>query len=129
MTVSQGEPIVLDFDALVSNEDLSSFIQNAFGKDGLGVCIVKNVPNLRTLRKRLLLLASQFANLSENVKNKYEHPESKYSFGWSHGKEVMNGKPDFAKGSFYANPIHDIPPSSKDHEYSKKHLFYSGPNV
>ncbi|KIY67413.1 Clavaminate synthase-like protein [Cylindrobasidium torrendii FP15055 ss-10] len=31
------------------------------------------------------------------------------SFGWSHGKEIMNGKPDTMKGSYYANPIIDTP--------------------
>ena len=33
-----------------------------------------------------------------------------YRVGWSHGKEKMSeGKFDFAKGSFYANPLHDRP--------------------
>lgn len=36
-------------------------------------------------------------------------PSSRYSFGWSHGKEIMNGKPDSLKGSYYANPIIDNP--------------------
>lgn len=31
------------------------------------------------------------------------------SFGWSHGKEIMNGKPDTLKGSYYANPVIDYP--------------------
>ena len=31
------------------------------------------------------------------------------SFGWSHGKEIMNGKPDTLKGSYYANPTVDSP--------------------
>ncbi len=35
-----------------------------------------------------------------------------YSFGWSHGKEKLEGKPDTAKGSFYFNPIHDRPVSN-----------------
>ncbi|KIM47937.1 hypothetical protein M413DRAFT_439634 [Hebeloma cylindrosporum] len=39
------------------------------------------------------------------VREKYSDPGSKYSFGWSHGKEIMNGKPDTLKGSYYANLI------------------------
>lgn len=31
------------------------------------------------------------------------------SFGWSYGKEVMNGVPDRLKGSYYANPTVDHP--------------------
>lgn len=36
------------------------------------------------------------------VKRQYEHKESFYSFGWSHGKEKLQGRPDVAKGQ----PIH-----------------------
>lgn len=43
------------------------------------------------------------------MKEKYVHAKSVYSFGWSHGKEKLEGKPDIAKGSFYFNPIHDRP--------------------
>ena len=32
-----------------------------------------------------------------------------YNVGWSHGKEKLGDKPDFAKGSFYANPLFDEP--------------------
>jgi hypothetical protein len=48
---------------------------------------------------------------AESVKAKYEHASSYYSFGWSHGKEKLEGKPDTAKGSYYANPVHDRPVS------------------
>lgn len=36
-----------------------------------------------------------------------EDPGSYYSVGWSHGKEKFFGKPDYGKGSFYANPLYD----------------------
>jgi hypothetical protein len=31
------------------------------------------------------------------------------SFGWSWGKEIMNGVADILKGSYYANPTVDSP--------------------
>jgi len=56
-----------------------------------------------------LNLAHAFAQLDEPVREKYADAKSRYSFGWSHGKEVMNGKPDTLKGSYYANPVVDAP--------------------
>jgi hypothetical protein len=41
--------------------------------------------------------------------HRYEKPDTFYSFGWSHGREKLQGKPDLAKGSFYANPQYDRP--------------------
>lgn len=35
------------------------------------------------------------------------HQDSCYSFGWSHGKEKLQGRPDVSKGSYYANPQYD----------------------
>ncbi|KAJ3213851.1 hypothetical protein HK099_007166 [Clydaea vesicula] len=135
MTVNQvtiAQPVLLDYNDLLNpNADLNSLIDKAFGnKTGsLGVCLVKNVPDLPLLRKNLLLLASEFTKLPSQTINKYVHQQSTYSFGWSHGKEIMNGKPDFAKGSYYNNPTYEIPPSSKDPEYVKSNPFYGHQNI
>ena len=40
---------------------------------------------------------------------RYERPDTFFSFGWSHGREKLQGKPDYGKGSFYANPQYDRP--------------------
>ncbi|CAK8991651.1 Synaptic vesicle 2-related protein [Durusdinium trenchii] len=37
-----------------------------------------------------------------------------YNAGWSHGKEKLGDKPDFAKGSFYFNPLSDTPGTEDD---------------
>lgn len=70
---------------------------------------VKNVPRLTEYRSALLPLSKKFALLPEDVKAGYVHEASHYSFGWSHGKEKLQGKPDVAKGSYYANPLFDRP--------------------
>ena len=45
------------------------------------------------------------AELPEEVKSSLEHKESFYAFGWSHGKEqLQGGVPDLGKGSYYNNP-------------------------
>ncbi|KAF3780347.1 hypothetical protein EJ110_NYTH39386 [Nymphaea thermarum] len=51
------------------------------------------VPQLDVLRRNLLHLSVRLASLPEEVKEKLEDPDSRYNFGWSHGKEkVESGK-------------------------------------
>lgn len=46
----------------------------------------------------------------EEVKQKYRDPKGGLSVvGWSRGIEILeDGKADSNKGSFYANPLHDV---------------------
>lgn len=81
--------VVLDYHDLVDHKDLSAEIERAFGYEGIGLLAVKNVPNFAQARKRLLPLGSKFAALPHEIKDKYVHKESNYSFGWSHGKEIL----------------------------------------
>lgn len=84
----------------------------AFGYEGHGIIAVTNVPKAAEYREKALPLAYKFANLPEEIKDKYVNEESLYNIGWSHGKEKLEGKPDYAKGSFYANPTYDVPVSA-----------------
>jgi isopenicillin N synthase-like dioxygenase len=120
--------IVLDYNELIKDVDYSSSIEEAFGFNGLGILAVKNVPNLSKLREDILPLAHKFANLPDEIKNKTEHKESFYSFGWSYGKEMMSeGKPDYSKGSYYANPVYNQP--FDDEELIKKYPAFAHPNI
>ncbi|CAK7334888.1 unnamed protein product [Dovyalis caffra] len=92
------------------NADLSEKIVEGFGPNGLGILSISDVPGFSLLRQNLLHLSSRLANLPQKVKDELEDPRSRYNFGWSHGKEKLeSGKPDMLKGSFYANPILDVP--------------------
>nr|GME14602.1 Oxoglutarate/iron-dependent dioxygenase [Ipomoea batatas] len=73
------------------NADLSSKIEQGFGANGLGLLFISDVPEYSLLRKNLL------------------HLSTRYSFGWSYGKEKQDGKLDKLKASFFANPILDVP--------------------
>ncbi|CAI5734690.1 unnamed protein product [Peronospora farinosa] len=95
---------VVSYDSLVGRMDLSDVIEEAFGYEGIGILAVSDVPELSKKRKNLLPLAFAFANLPDDVKAKCELPQAFYSFGWSHGKERLQGRPDLAKGSYYNNP-------------------------
>ena len=65
---------------------------------------MRGIPGVAEKRAALLPLGTQFAALPREARAKYEHASSFYAFGWSHGKEKLEGRPDYAKGSFYANP-------------------------
>ncbi|KAF4605564.1 hypothetical protein EYR40_004350 [Pleurotus pulmonarius] len=105
--------VAISYPTLVSEPlSLGASIEEAFGSHpkSLGIIIVRDLPpQYQKYRERLLKLAHSFATLPESVREKYADPATKYSFGWSHGKEIMNGKPDLLKGSYYANPVADKP--------------------
>ncbi|KAL0382910.1 UNVERIFIED_CONTAM: hypothetical protein Scaly_0578300 [Sesamum calycinum] len=86
------------------------------------------VPGYPLLRQHLLHLAPRLASLPEEVKRELEDPNSRYNIGWSHGKEKLeSGKLDLLKGSFYANPILDIP--TTELSLVKRYPSYCGPNM
>lgn len=111
-TVNEAAQVVtIDYaDVMNPSIDLSDFIAKAFGGEptSLGLLLVVNVPDLGNKREKLLRLVREFAVLPREIRDKYEHPSSNYQFGWSHGKESMaKGVPDWAKGSYYFNPLND----------------------
>ncbi|XP_074570936.1 uncharacterized protein LOC141827561 isoform X2 [Curcuma longa] len=108
-------------------KDLYAKIEEGFGPNGLGIISVSDVPGFPLLRQKLLHLAPRVANLPDEVKNELEDPESRYNFGWSHGKEKLeSGKEDLFKGSFYANPISDSP--TTDEAAIRRYPSYCRPN-
>lgn len=68
-----------------------------------GMC--EPFPEPAVLVLRLVL----WAILLQDERKKLEHEPSMYNVGWSHGKEKLGDTPDFAKGSFYGNPLYDEP--------------------
>ena len=66
--------------------------------------------------------------LPDDVKSQYADRTSTYNFGWSHGVEMLaNGQPDRYKGSYYANPLLDIP--TTDEALMKRFPAYCRPNI
>ena len=120
--------VVLSYEALLRGDDLSEKIEEAFGVDGIGILTVSGVPELAEVRDRLLPLANEFAALPGDVKSKYETPEAFYSRGWSHGREKLQGRPDVAKGSYYANPLANAP-FAHDPKAVEAHPTFCAPNL
>jgi isopenicillin N synthase-like dioxygenase len=105
----------ISFSDLKSGSDAAlETVRNAFGhSDSLGLVLISDIPHYMEYRRTLLKLASKLANLDQSELEKLADPYSKYMFGWSFGKEIVNGKLDFSKGSFYANPQYDTPTVDK----------------
>ncbi|KAE9025747.1 hypothetical protein PR003_g11604 [Phytophthora rubi] len=119
---------VVAYEDLVAKKDLSAVVEEAFGYEGMGILVVSGVPEISDKRGDLLPLAFAFANLPDDVKAKCELPEAFYSFGWSHGKENLQGKPDYAKGSYYNNPeVNDL--ANGDQQLIHKFPSFYHPNI
>ncbi|XP_058111616.1 uncharacterized protein LOC131254917 isoform X3 [Magnolia sinica] len=108
--------------------DLSMKIENGFGPDGLGIISISDVPGFSLLRQNLLHLSPRLARLPEEVAKELEDPDSRYGFGWSHGKETLeSGKLDMLKGSFFANPVLDTP--TTEDFLIQRYPSYCRPNI
>ncbi|WVQ70116.1 uncharacterized protein L199_008341 [Kwoniella botswanensis] len=127
------EPTTISLSDLLSDtgsEELNHKIVAALGSGPgcLGIIVIKDLPSdFPDLREKLFRLAHRFATLPDEIKEIFTSPETSYLFGWSHGKEIMNGKPDTQKGSFYANPLIDVPDVSE--RLRKDHPEYYAGNV
>lgn len=124
-----GHVITIPYAALMREDlDLSRELEAGFGLNALGIVAVSGVPKYSELRLKLLPLAFRVAALSEEAKKSSEDPASRFSFGWSHGKEMLkSGQPDVYKGSFYANPVVDVP--TKDEVLVERYPSYCRPNL
>ncbi|KAF9056446.1 Clavaminate synthase-like protein [Panaeolus papilionaceus] len=103
--------------------------EKAFGSepDCLGIIVIRDLPpEFLNYRERLLKLAFRFGNLDEAVREKHSDPTTKYSHS-RFNKEIMNGKPDTLKGSYYANPIGESNEASG--EEKKEFPEYYGKNI
>ncbi|XP_074273870.1 uncharacterized protein LOC141597342 isoform X2 [Silene latifolia] len=126
---STVRPVTIPFsDIRDKSADLSALIEEGFGPNGLGIISNSGVPGFSSLRQSLLHLSPRLAKLSEVEKQKLEDPDSRYNFGWSHGKEKLeSGKLDMLKGSFYANPVLDTP--TTDQNLIQRYPAYCGKNI
>lgn len=108
--------VIVHYEDLVNDSDLSEKLLEAWGPGGLGVVAVRGVPKWQELYKPVLKLSHSLAHLPAESLSKLEHEPSMYNAGWSHGKEKLGDKPDFGKGSFYFNPMDDNPGTDEDRD-------------
>lgn len=66
---------------------LNDKIRDAYGPEGVGICLVRNVPGYVEARKKLLPLGFKLANLPKESLKNLTKPEYMHAIGWSHGVE------------------------------------------
>eukprot|EP00980_Cylindrotheca_fusiformis_P000347 scaffold91_cov127-Cylindrotheca_fusiformis.AAC.7 len=125
--------VVVDYTELLegsSDEKLMKCCEQAFGDDGIGIIGIANIPGFVEAKASVLQQAHPLAHLPENILKELEDSESMYNAGWSHGKEMLKaGKPDLAKGSFYFNPLVDVPNPRDRKQYPASYPVNRWPNV
>ena len=109
--------VILEYADLMSDKDLSQDILRAYGEGSVGALGVRGIPNWNVMTSQTLPLAHTLAKLPDAVKDTLQDEASMYNAGWSFGKEKMGDKPDFAKASFYFNPLMDNPLPHLRQEY------------
>jgi len=121
--------VIVDYRDVASSEvDLSPYLERAFGgkqassstssdPSPLGIIAIRNIPNFIDAKRKFLPLAHALAHLDPDYLERHlSDPKSFYNAGWSHGKEKLGEEPDFAKASYYFNPITDVPGTEEERE-------------
>lgn len=120
----EADIVCLEYNDLIAGKDVTTQLLKAYGPGGFGILFVRGVPGLEEARQALLPLSRKLALLPEDVLSKYENDPP--VVGWSRGKERFKGKPDLAKGSFYANPLYD---NAAEGDEDAKRCQQTQPNV
>lgn len=77
---TEVKPVTISYKDFKSGKDFTKEITEAFGRTGLGLVVVKDLPDFSRERSAALRAIRKFADLPEKVKEKYTHPQSKYRF-------------------------------------------------
>ena len=128
------ELMILDWSEIADTETttpaLLSKLEHALGATGIGLVAIRNVPDFVETKAAFLPQAHALAHLpAAYLEEHLTDAASLYNAGWSHGKEKLGDKPDLAKGSFYYNPIIDVPGTPADrHKYPYSYPVNKWPN-
>ena len=104
-----------------TSKRIQDAIDQSYGcSNGIGVMAIRGVPNFVSYKDQFLIQAHALATkfTEEYRETHLTDPSSLYNAGWSYGKERLghNKPPDTSKGSFYYNPVTDIPGTEQDRD-------------
>jgi isopenicillin N synthase-like dioxygenase len=103
-------------DNVLESALLALKLERAFSApSSTGIVAIRNVPGFVAAKQACLPLAHTLAHLpADYLEGELTDPDSLFNSGWSHGKEKLGDEPDTAKGSFYYNPVTDLPGTPED---------------
>lgn len=122
--------VIVDYEDIAdASKDLTAELECAFGgrlssttnnisdaASPLGIIAIRNIPNFVEAKNAFLPMAHALAHLKPQCYQALEDPTSFYNAGWSHGKEKLGDEPDYAKASYYFNPLTDLPGTQDERE-------------
>lgn len=122
--------VIVDFqDISDPSKDLTNELERAIGgrlslsttdesnaATPLGIIAIRNVPGFVEAKNKFLPMAHTLAHLKPEYLQSLEDPTSLYNAGWSHGREKLSAEPDFAKASYYFNPLVDVPGTQEERD-------------
>jgi isopenicillin N synthase-like dioxygenase len=117
--------IILDYTDIASDpstNNISPHLERAFGglsptndTSPLGIIVIRNIPGFLDAKRAFLSQCHTLAHLDPSYLEEHlTDASSLYNAGWSRGKEKLGDVPDYAKASYYFNPITDTPGSDKE---------------
>jgi hypothetical protein len=94
----------------------ASSASSASTSQSLGLIAIRNIPEFIETKEAFLPLAHKLISLPKSYLDEHLTDEtSMYNAGWSYGKEKLKmDVPDLSKGSFYFNPITDMPGTEEE---------------
>lgn len=95
------EPVQLNYETLVSGDELYQQLEESFGPKGAGLIAINNVPRYTEIRINLLKLARELTLLPEPIKESLVLPEESYDYGLAYSRYSVEN--DNTKTSFHAN--------------------------
>lgn len=103
-----SEIIKVDYNKIMSKEtNLNEEIHNAFGRDGLGLLVIKNIPNYPEKREKILKKGLDLSQLSEEKLLALEKPKANYHVGWGKGKSYTENDYEYLCSHFYSRSTVD----------------------
>ena len=78
--MSDTEPVTISYLDFKSGKDFTEEVSAAFGADGLGLVVIRDLPDFQKERIAALRAIRKFANLPEDTKEKYTHSKSNYRY-------------------------------------------------
>ena len=115
-----SRPVVLDFKKLIdTSADTSGEIEQAFGKDGLGLIAITNIPGYSEARKNFIEIGVEFAKSKHEILKKYAKPETVFQSGYDSNESHMQDASSSLLTSFKGTSCHETLNFPEDPELMK----------